>query len=187
MSLNEYEYFIGNMMNNNLLILGAGQYGTVIKEIAKSMGCFEKIDFLDDAFGLKEAYEIYHERPIGKLVDYENFAMDYSYAIVAIGNAEVRKAWTEKLICSFFRIPVIVSPKAFVGVTARLHHGVVVEPLAIVHENATVGIGTFISAGAVVIHNSNVADFCHIDSNAVIMRGASVHPMTHVEPLKIVM
>ncbi|MBR1677729.1 MAG: acetyltransferase, partial [Clostridia bacterium] len=38
-------------MNRNLLILGAGQYGTVVKEIAKSMECFEKIDFLDDTFG----------------------------------------------------------------------------------------------------------------------------------------
>lgn len=35
-------------MNNNLLILGAGQYGDVAKEMAEAMGCFGKIDFLDD-------------------------------------------------------------------------------------------------------------------------------------------
>ena len=32
----------------NLLIIGAGQYGMVAKEIAESMKCFEKIDFVDD-------------------------------------------------------------------------------------------------------------------------------------------
>ena len=32
----------------NLLIIGAGQYGVVAKEIAESMKCFEKIDFVDD-------------------------------------------------------------------------------------------------------------------------------------------
>ena len=35
-------------MNRNLLIIGAGIYGIVAKEIAESMNCFEKIDFVDD-------------------------------------------------------------------------------------------------------------------------------------------
>lgn len=35
-------------VNKNLLILGAGQYGYVAKEVAESMGHFEKITFLDD-------------------------------------------------------------------------------------------------------------------------------------------
>ncbi len=35
-------------MNKNLLIIGAGIYGVVAKEIAESMNCFEKIDFVDD-------------------------------------------------------------------------------------------------------------------------------------------
>lgn len=35
-------------VNNNLLILGAGQYAYVAKEAAESMGYFEKIAFLDD-------------------------------------------------------------------------------------------------------------------------------------------
>ncbi len=37
--------------SKNLLILGAGQYGQIAKEIAESMGCFEKISFLDDCYG----------------------------------------------------------------------------------------------------------------------------------------
>ena len=41
-------------MNKNLLILGAGMFGTVVKEIAWSTGLFEKVDFLDDTFGLGE-------------------------------------------------------------------------------------------------------------------------------------
>ena len=173
-------------MKKNLLILGAGQYGTVVKEIAKSMECFEKIDFLDDTFGIGETEGNYHEQAIGKLSDCEKFLPDYSYAIVAIGNSETRKTWTEKLLEEGYKIPVLVSPKAFVGNTAQLRYGVVVEPMAVVHENVAVGIGTFISAGAVVNHNSFVADYCHIDNNAVVMRGALVPSMTYVEPLELV-
>ncbi len=36
------------MKNRHLLIIGAGQYGMVAKEIAESMGCFDRIDFVDD-------------------------------------------------------------------------------------------------------------------------------------------
>lgn len=32
----------------NLLIIGAGQHGAVVREIADSMSCFDRIDFLDD-------------------------------------------------------------------------------------------------------------------------------------------
>ena len=67
-------------INKNLLILCAGQYGQVAKEVAESMGCFEKIAFLDDN----------NENAIGKLADYEKFVTDYSSAFVAIGNADLR-------------------------------------------------------------------------------------------------
>ena len=78
-------------MNKNLLILGAGQYGTVVKEIAISMGCFEKIGFLDDSFNADSSENKYCEKAIGRLEEYENYSIEYSYAIVAIGNAEIRK------------------------------------------------------------------------------------------------
>ncbi len=172
--------------DKNLLILGAGQYGTVVKEIAKSMCCYEKIDFLDDMFELEKSEISQHEQLIGRLSDYQNFVAKYSYAIVAIGNPEIRKKWTEKLVGAGYEIPVIISPRAFVGNTAQLRYGVIVEPMAVVHENVTIGIGTIVSAGAVVNHNSFVADYCHIDNNAVVMRGAKVESMKYVEPLALV-
>ena len=163
-------------MNKNLLILGAGQYGTIVKEIAVSMGCFEKIGFLDDCFTVENSENKYCEKAIGKLEEYENDSIEYSYAIVAIGDAEVRKLWTNKLVETGYKIPVLVSPKAFVSRTAQLGYRVVVEPMAVVHENVSIGIGSYISAGAVVNYNSFVADYCHVDNNAVVMSTAPLLP-----------
>ena len=53
-------------MNKNLLILGAGQYGCVAKEIAESMKVFKKIDFLDD----------HNEIAVGKIAEYEKFKFE---------------------------------------------------------------------------------------------------------------
>lgn len=41
-------------MEKNLLILRDSTYGTVAKKIALSMGCFEKIDVLNQRFGVPE-------------------------------------------------------------------------------------------------------------------------------------
>ena len=75
-------------MNKNLLILGAGQYGMVVREIAEEMGCFEQIAFLDDSHETDNPN--YHEEAIGKFTDAEKLSADYTYAIPAIGNAEKR-------------------------------------------------------------------------------------------------
>lgn len=159
-------------MNKNLLILGAGQYGTVAREIAQSMQCFEKIEFLDDCYGTDSAF--YHEETVGRFCDYEGFAGEYSYAIVAVGNPEHRQKQMEKLKEAGFRIPVLVSPKAYVSPSVQLRMGCIVESFAGINANVVVGEGTIISMGAMVDHNSVVMDFCHIDCGAVVESGALV-------------
>ena len=163
-------------MNKNLLILGAGQYGTVVKEIAQEMGCFERIDFLDDTFGVGETEGNYHEKSIGKLNDYINFYGEYTYAIVSVEDADIRQQWTECLEESCFRIPVLVSPRAYVSSSAQLQRGCVVEPLAVILANVAVGVGTFVSAGSVISNNSFVSDYCCIGHNAVVASGGLVSP-----------
>lgn len=153
-------------INDNLLILGAGQYGQVVKEIAESAGLFGKISFLDDKSDIA----------IGKMCDYEKFASDYNYAIVAIGNADLRLEYIRKLEKSCFRIAILISPKAYVSPSAKIMKGSVVEPLAIVNANSTVGEGVFVCAGAIVNHNAIVGDACQLDCGSVVESNAVLHP-----------
>lgn len=158
-------------INKNLLILGAGQYGQVAKEVAESMGCFEKIAFLDDN----------NESAIGKLADYENFVTDYSYAFVAIGNVDLRLQYIEKLEEACFRIAILVSPKAYVSPSAQLMKGTIVEPMAVVNANSTVAIGCLVCAGAIVNHNSFVGDGCQLDCGSVVGSGVVLTARTHLK------
>lgn len=50
-------------MSRKLLILGAGQYGQLAREVAMSMNCYDGISFLDDASG----------EAIGKTEEYARF------------------------------------------------------------------------------------------------------------------
>lgn len=168
-------------MNKNLLILCDSPYGTVAKEIALSMGCFEKVDVLNQHFGVPEAEGVYHEISIGKLEDYENFAGTYSYAVAAFEDSQARLAWSDKLIEAGFAIISLISPKAYVSPSAQINQGCIIEPLAGVNSNVSVGACSIIKMGALINHNSLVAEGCCCENHSIIKTGAYVEPHRVVE------
>lgn len=151
-------------MNNNLLILGAGGYGHVVREIAEDSGIFDKIDFLDDSSPLA----------IGKFGDAEKFLKGYPNAVVALGNAELRLGYIEKLRAAGFQIPAIISPRAYVSKSAKIGNGTIVEPFSAVNANSEVGIGVLLRCGSVIDHNAKVGDFCYVDCGVVVKANNSV-------------
>lgn len=153
-----------NRLNNNLLILGAGGYGHVVREIAEDSGIFDKIDFLDDSSPLA----------IGKFGDAEKFLKGYPNAVVALGNAELRLGYIEKLRAAGFQIPAIISPKAYVSKSAKIGNGTIVEPFSAVNANSEVGIGVLLRCGSVIDHNAKVGDFCYIDCGVVVKANNTV-------------
>lgn len=146
------------------MILGAGGYGHVVREIAEDSGIFDKIDFLDDSSPLA----------IGKFGDAEKFLKGYPNAVVALGNAELRLGYIEKLRAAGFQIPAIISPKAYVSKSAKIGNGTIVEPFSAVNANSEVGIGVLLRCGSVIDHNAKVGDFCYIDCGVVVKANNSV-------------
>ena len=156
--------------NKNLLIIGAGQYGLLAKEVAESMGVFEKIDFLDDNKDIA----------IGKVNEYEKFVCHYSYAFVAVGDNDFRLKMIDRLQEACYKIAVLVSTKAYVAPSAQLRKGTIVEPMAVVQANTSVAIGCLVCSGAIVKHNAFVGDGCYLDCNCVIQASVLVPAKTKV-------
>lgn len=168
-------------MNKNLLILCDSAYGTVAKEVALSMGYFEKVDVLNQYFGISETEGDYHEISVGKLENYEKFAASYSYAVAAFEDSHTRLAWSDKLIEAGFTIISLISPKAYVSPSAQINQGCIIEPLAGVNSNVSVGACSIIKVGALINHNSVVAEGCCCESYSIIKTGAYVEPHRVVE------
>lgn len=173
-------------MEKNLLIFGAGQYGAVIKELAEAVGEFETISFLDDLFGLEEQKGDISKSVIGKLNQYEAFRAEYGYAIVSIGNPEIRMEWTKKLLKAGYLLPTLISPRAYVSPSAQLSEGVVVEPMAVLNANVHIGEGSLVMAGAIINHNAFVDDYCNIQCGAVVMSNTVVSAYTMTQPNKTI-
>lgn len=156
------------IMKRNLLIIGAGQYGNVVKEIAKETGNFGKIDFIDDA----------SEKAIGTISEIKSFREEYDCAVVSIGNADARKKTYDFLSESGFDIPRLISKRAFVSETAKIEGGVIIEPFAVVNACSEVNRGTFVCAGAIVNHNAKIGEFCTLQCGSIIPSNSEVPSQT---------
>lgn len=160
------------MVNNNLLIIGAGLLGSEVKEIAEEMNSFKKIDYLDDK----------SDAAIGKLSDSEKYSMDYRYAYPAFDNPEERIWWIQKLEECCYTIPVLVHPRAYVSASAQLHKGVMVEPMAVIKGNTSIGVGCIVSAGTTVGAGSFIGDACYIGNNSTVAENTLVPAGTKILP-----
>lgn len=150
----------------HLIIIGAGQYGEVAKEIADAMGIYDRIDFIDD----------YSEKAIGKVADISN--MNYDQGIVAIGNPEVRKRLTDEL---GEKLTTLIHPKAVVMPSSKIENGCIVEAGAQICSHAEIGLATFVMSNAVVGHNSKVGNYCQLKYNSTIVDSSAVPDNTKVE------
>ena len=158
-------------MPNNLLIVGAGEYSVVAYEIAKSMGCFDEIGFVDD-YATQTSLNI---PVLGTVDSIENLSEIYGKIILAIGNPMVKSAlWNKIKNIKNIEIATLISPNAFVSPSATVGAGTIVEPFGLVGALCKIGKGCIISSGGVVNHHAECGDFVHIDCNATVESSAKV-------------
>lgn len=157
----------------NLLILGAGSQGHVVKELAESDYVFDKIDFLDDNAEITEAIDVCD--------NYKKYVDMYPIAIPSFGDCKLRAKWIERLEEAGFILPTLVHPMATISPSAFLDAGVTVEAKAIVATNAKIGKGCIISSGAIIDPNATIEEYCHIDSSSTIKKDARVKQFSKVK------
>ncbi len=164
-------------MNRNLLIVGAGTYGRVASEIAAEMGCFDRIDYVDDHKPVASD----GRAVVGTTADLCRLSEQYGSVIVAVGNADFRlsllKRIREEMTC---RAVSLISPRAYVSPGAQVSEGCVVEPMAVIHTECRIGVGCLISAGAVVNHGATCRDGVHVNCNATVAGYMTVPERTTV-------
>lgn len=157
----------------NLLILGAGSQGPVVKETAEALGVFYDIAYLDDDLNNKLA--------IDTCENYRKYVDLYPIALPSFGNCELRAKWIDRLEKAGFILPTLVHPMATVSPSATIEAGTIVETKAIVGTNATISKGCIISSGSIIDTNAAIGKICHIDCAATVKKGAHVKPFTKVE------
>lgn len=141
-----------------LMILGAGGYGRTVADVARQLGCYEQVLFLDDAA----------EDAVGPCGAYENYADEGTCFYPAFGNNTLRVQWLRKLTAGGCRVPTIIHPRAYVSPTAEVCDGAVILPGAVVNTNTRVGFGCIVNCGAIVDHDCVLEQGVHICLGAIV-------------------
>ena len=144
----------------NLLILGKGDHGLDAYEIARSTRVFEKISFLDD--------NPKKEGIIGKWNDYKKMVAEYPMAIVAVGDEETRKSWTEKIILEGFIIPTLIHPTAFIPAEVPVGVGSIICARATIAIGARVGKYSIVTSGSTVPRKTVIPDWGYFDIDKLL-------------------
>lgn len=148
-----------------LLILGAGGQGKVVLDLALTCENWDDISFLDSG---KIGENVLGYPVIGDLCDYEVLKEQYTHAIVAIGNNELRLQLTDKLLEIGYKVPIFIHPSAVVSQFSSIGLGTIVMPQVVINVSAKVGRGCIINTGAIIEHDCEIGDGVHISPSATL-------------------
>lgn len=150
----------------NLLILGAGSQGHMVRETAEAIGIFERIAFLDDDRNLPGVLDV-----IG---NYRNYLDVFPIAFAAIGDNHLRQTLIEQLKQAGFIVPVLRHPTAAVSPTVQAGAGTIFGAKTIVNSSVRIGKGVILSSASIVGHGAAVGDYVHLAVGSVVQKGATV-------------
>lgn len=142
-----------------LLIIGAGGHGKVIADIAKSLGRYAEIAFLDDD---KEVSSVLGYPCIGSIEHLQTVTSNETEVFIAIGNASIREKMTVFVRKQGFGIATLIHPNAVIGSEVHIGSGTAVMAGAVVNAGAKIGESVIINTTSSVDHDCVVGDYTHI-------------------------
>ena len=101
----------------------------------------------------------------------------YDYALIAIGQIKspaIRVRLFDYAKFLGFKLPVIISPRAYVSKYAKIGNGSIVMHDALINTGALVGDNCIINTKSLIEHDAVIENNCHISTGAIINGGVIV-------------
>jgi len=160
-------------MKRKLLIIGAGGHGKVVADIARQMGLWNELYFLDDNSELESVLGV---KVIGGSAEWANYINDHDI-FVAVGNNKIRKKIIEQLNYAGASIPVLIHPSAVIGSEVVLGQGTVIMAGGVINCCTQVGQGCIINTSASIDHDCRIDEYVHISPGVRIAGNVVVEEM----------
>lgn len=170
----------------NLIILGGSGIGMIAASIAKELGQYNILGFLNDVLPVGSLIGKYDKIPvIGSTLDLPQYLEDENntFFIAYVGMQHEKKVF-EKI--SSFNIPstryatlihpTAIIPKGF----CHIGNGVLMAPLSQLSPDSTIEDNCILLANSFVGHDSTLKRFSHIATNAVVGANVIVGKACHI-------
>ncbi len=161
-------------MSESLIIIGAGGHGRVALDIAKKIGNFHEILFLDDAEIMDKGITV-----VGKVSDYPQYVKSHIF-FVAIGNNFTRRKIQTELRVNGAKIISLVHPDAVICEDVQMSDGCIVMAGTVINTGSTIGDGVIINTGSTIDHDCIIGNYVHISIGAHLAGSVEIGDCTFV-------
>ena len=160
-------------MKNKLVIIGSGGHGRLAADIAKKIGNYQIITFLDDGYAAENVLFPIISR---KILFHEEERSEYDF-FVADTNSCTRQQLMENLKVDF---TTLIHPSAIIGSNVTIGQGSIIMPGAIINVGAKIGQGVILNTSCSVGYDCQVGDYSHVSTGAHLDGNVELEPHTWV-------
>lgn len=160
---------------NNILLIGGGGHCKSCIDVIEQEGKYNIAGIIDkkELIGTKVlGYTV-----IGCDDDLEQLFQTYKYAIVTVGQIQsnnLRVNLFNKLKKTGYKLPVIISPLAYVSKYSKVEKGTIVMHQALINASANIGENCIINTKSLIEHDVTIEDNCHISTGAIVNGGVLI-------------
>jgi len=168
-------------MANEILLIGGGGHCRSVIDVIELQGKFNIVGIIDQKE--KVGKKVFNYLIIGTEEDLPNLRKEVEYALITIGhihNVEPRKRIFNLLKELNYKIPVIISPLAYVSKYSFIDEGTIVMHNVIINSNVKIGKNCIINTKALIEHDCEVGDNCHISTGAILNGAVKVGSDTFI-------
>lgn len=160
---------------NEIILIGAGGHARSCIDVIEQSGQFK-------IAGLVEKAKLNNKENLGYPIigmddDLQNLRKIYSHSLITVGqikSPEIRMRLYQLLKEMDYKLPIIISPRAYLSKHAQIGEGTIVMHDVIVNANARIGKNCIINNKVLIEHDVIIGDHCHISTGAVVNGEVSV-------------
>ena len=164
-----------------ILLLGAGGHARACIDVIEQEGRFSVAGLV--GMSREIGTSVLGYPVLGTDEDLPALLRDFTFALVTVGQIktfEPRVRLFNLLELQGCKLPVIVSPRAYVSLHAMLGAGTIVMHGAVVNAGAIVGRNCIINSQSLIEHDVIIADHCHIATAVAVNSGVHIGTATFI-------
>ncbi|WP_286354178.1 acetyltransferase [Geothrix oryzae] len=157
------------MNKPQIILVGAGGHCHSCLDVIEQQNIYEIAGLIDKETEIGSLHLGY--KVIGTDADLSRLSKSYSYALITIGqieSSENRVRLYEKVQSLGFKLPIIISPRAYVSKNSIVGDGSVILHGAIVNAGSAIGNNCIINTSSLIEHDVSVGNHCHISTGAIL-------------------
>jgi len=153
-----------------MVVVGAGGHGLVVKDIVVCAGTYEVVGFLDS--GKPPGRTARGLEVLGPVEAVTELAVKHAFTacLVAVGQNSTRRDCVERITADYpaMNFPAVIHPSAVVASSVVIGEGTVVMAGAVLNPGCVIGRHCIINTGCRIDHETHLGDYSSLAPGVVI-------------------